>query len=136
VTPEDLAAVAASWADLCEHRVPLLATLTAHFETLGSEVVCSTMEPASRARWLLVAVEQLVGLLVAPSLLADAARDVGASWPDRLTAPSFRVEGRAWLTAGRQCLPTWSPRTEQAWRHAWLLLSEVLAAETLSPFTD
>jgi hypothetical protein len=89
-----------------------------------------------RARWLLSAVEQLVDLLPAPSLLADRARDLGATWPDPCTAPCFAIEGSAWMGAARDCAPTWTESTEAAWRQAWFLLSDVLAAETLSPFTD
>ena len=94
------------------------------------------MAPGLRAEWLLCAVEALVGLLSAPSRLAACARDVGKTWPDPCTAPSFGVEGRAWMGAARECLAGWSDRTEAAWCQAWLLLSEVLAAEALSPFCD
>jgi hypothetical protein len=94
------------------------------------------MAAARRAGWLLSAVEDLVGLLPAPSRLAARARELGDTWPDPLNAPSFGVEGIAWMQAADDCLPTWTARTEAAWRQAWLLLSEVLAAETLSPFSD
>ena len=40
------------------------------------------------------------------------------------------------MDAARECLPSWSDRTEAAWRQAWLLLTEALAAETMSPFAD
>jgi hypothetical protein len=40
------------------------------------------------------------------------------------------------MGAARACLPTWTDRTEVAWCQAWLLLSDVLAAEALSPFSD
>ena len=38
------------------------------------------------------------------------------------------------MDASRAACPTWTDRTERAWRQAWLLLSDVLAAESLSPF--
>jgi len=132
VTPEDLVAVERSWSELRTLRAPLLAALTRRFD----EVPPPAMAAGLRAEWLLCAVEALVGLLSAPSRLAACARDVGETWPDPRTAPSFGVEGRAWMAAGRECLASWSDRTEAAWCQAWLLLSEVLAAEALSPFCD
>ena len=62
------------------------------------------------------------------------ARALGETWPDPLVAPCFATEGRAWLGAAAECQPSWSPSFETAWRQAWLLLSDVLAAESLSPF--
>ena len=132
MTPEDLTAVQRSWAQLSLLIAPLHAELTRRFEAAEP----SAIPAATRAEWLLSAVGELVGLLAAPSRLADRACVLGETWPDPCTAPSFAVEGRAWLGAARRCLPTWSPATEAAWRQAWLLLSDVLAAETLSPFTD
>jgi DNA-binding SARP family transcriptional activator len=135
VTPDDLAAVERSWSELRTRRAALLAALTALTERF--EVAPpSPMGPAVRAQWLLGAVEELVELLPAPSRLAARARDLGETWPDPLTAPCFGVEGRAWMGAARECLPTWTDRTEVAWCQAWLLLSDVLAAEALSPFAD
>jgi hypothetical protein len=112
-------------------RAPLLTALTLRFDAVEHSMV----EAGRRAKWLLDAVEELVGLLATPSRLADHARSLGQTWPDPLTAPSFSVEGRAWLDAASECLPTWSSTTEAAWRQAWLLLSDVLAVEALSPFT-
>ena len=53
-----------------------------------------------------------------------------------LTAPSFAVEGAAWLAAAADCCPAWCDADAAAWRQAWLLLSDVLAVEALSPFAD
>jgi hypothetical protein len=132
VTPEDLRIVHRSWSGLRRRRAPLLAALTRRFEAAAPAPIA----PAIRAGWLLGAVEELIDLLSAPSLLAEQARALGATWPDPLTAPSFGIEGRAWLGAAGECLATWSEGTEAAWRQAWLLLSDVLAAEALSPFAD
>jgi hypothetical protein len=132
MTPDDLSTVQRSWSELQRLRVPLLAGLTRRFDAAAP----SPVEAALRSRWLFEAVEELVGLLAAPSRLAARARGLGQTWPDPLTAPSFRIEGRAWMGAAGDCLPTWSEDTEVAWRKAWLLLSDVLAAETLSPFMD
>jgi hypothetical protein len=132
MSPDDLSAVQRSWSELRLRRDPLLAALTRRFEA----ALISSLAADVRATFLLDAVEQLVGLLSAPSCLAERARVIGETWPDPLIAPSFAIEGRAWMSAASECLPTWSERTEVAWRQAWLLLSDVLAAESLSPFAD
>ena len=132
MSPDDLSAVHRSWSELVRRRDPLLAALTRRFEAAPA----SSLAAGVRAAWLLDAVEELVGLLPAPSRLAERARVLGESWPDPLIAPSFAIEGRAWMGAASECLPTWSERTDIAWRQAWLLLSDVLAAESLSPFAD
>ena len=59
---------------------------------------------------------------------------LAAGWPIAGTAPSFAVEGRAWMGAAHDVSPEWTDGTERAWRHAWLLLSAVLDEESLSPF--
>ena len=138
MTPEDLDIVEQSWSALRGRRAAILLALTRRFDATApfDATVPSSIEAAHRAEWLFCAVEELVELLSVPSRLADRARDLGETWPDPLTAPSYAVEGRAWMGAAGDCLATWSDRTAAAWRHAWLLLSEVLAAETLSPFAD
>ena len=132
MSPDDLTTVQRSWSELRRGRDPLLAALTRCLDAAP----ISSLPADVRAAWLLDAVEELVGLLSAPSRLAERARVLGETWPDPLIAPSFATEGRAWMGAARECLPTWSERTEVAWRQAWLLLSDVLAAESLSPFAD
>jgi hypothetical protein len=132
MTPEDVAAVQRSWAELRAQRATLDRALTRQFKrTATSPVPAST-----RADWLLRAVAELVDLLPTPSRLADRARELGQTWPDPLIAPSFATEGRVWLAAAAECQPSWSPSVETAWRQAWLLLSDVLAAEALSPFEN
>ncbi len=132
MTPEALAAVQRSWAEIGAVPDALVAALTRCFETAGPSVI----PPAGRAEWLLGAVATLVGLLPVPSRLAARARDVGRTWPDPLAAPCFVVEGRAWMAAASECSERWCDATESAWHQAWLLLSDVLAAEALSPFAD
>jgi hypothetical protein len=132
VTPEDLRTVQRSWSQLQPKADALLDDLARRFEVGGA----SAIPPASRAHWLYAAIEELVDLLAVPSQLADRARAIGATWPDPLTAPSFATEGSAWLAAADACLPSWSEDTADAWKQAWLLLSDVLAAEALSPFVD
>jgi hypothetical protein len=132
MTPEDLFVVDVSWSHLRRERQPLLAGLTQRFEALDP----SPIPAAVRAVWLVDAVEELVVLLSTPSRLAAQARLLGETWPDPCSAPSFAVEGQAWMDAARECLATWTDSTDDAWRQAWLLLSDVLAVEALSPFGD
>ena len=132
MTPEDLNTVERSWAQIAQQKAPVIAALASHFSS--TEATPGAAE--QRASWLFCAVNELVGLLSAPSQLADRARVLGEAWPDPLVAPCFAIDGRAWMAAGCECLESWSDRIEAAWRQAWLLLSDVLAAETLSPFAD
>jgi hypothetical protein len=136
MTPEDVAAVQRSWSELRGQRAELRAALTRQFQRATGSPVPLSIPASTRADWLLRAVAELVDLLPAPSRLAERARAFGTTWPDPHVAPCFATEGVAWLTAADECHPAWSPVTEAAWRQAWLLLSDVLAAEALSPFAD
>jgi hypothetical protein len=132
MTPDDLSTVRRSWTELGRRRPEMAVELCRRFESGGLGPV-----PARhRTQWLLDAVEELVDLLPAPSALASHACDLGKTWPDPESAPSFGCEGQAWMSAAGVCCPAWDEQTEAAWRQAWLLLSDVLAAESLSPFTD
>lgn len=132
MTPDDLTTVLRSWSDLRCRQAELTAALTQCFASVDR----ATIDAGARARWLVAAVEELVGLLVAPSALASRARALGSTWPDPHTAPCFATEGRAWLDASGACSPVWTDTTALAWKQAWLLLSDVLAAEALSPFAE
>jgi hypothetical protein len=132
MTPEELQAVQSSWRRVVRERDAVQAALARRFEGL----VPTSRAAAERARWLFCAVEELVELLPAPSRLEQRARHVGDTWPDPLVAPSFALDGRAWMAAAAECVPGWTPTVQHAWRQAWHLLSEVLAAETLSPFAE
>ena len=130
VKPEDITAVERSWSQLHCCQEAMLTGLAGRFEPLSVSAAAATI----RARWLIDATEALVGLLATPSSLTKRAEALGETWPDPLTAPSFAVEGQAFLATARECAPMWSARVEDAWRQGWLLLSEVLAAEALAPF--
>jgi hypothetical protein len=132
MTPDDVSTVQRSWAELRRHQAALIAELRQRY----GDASAGSLLPDLRAAWLFLAVDELVGLLEAPSRLADRAYDLGDSWPEPLTAPCFAIDGRAWMSAAAACMPHWTPAVESAWRQAWLLLSDVLAAETLSPFAD
>jgi hypothetical protein len=132
MTPDDIRTVQRSWGELRAHRGVLLAGLIRRFDPAAHAPV----EAAFRAGWLVGAAEQLVGLLSSPSRLAGRARELALAWPDPQVAPSCDVEGRAWMEAAGECSPTWCALTESAWRQAWVLLSDVLAAEALSPFDE
>ena len=129
MSPEDLSTVDQSWAELRYRQGELVEQLESFFRTIGA-----TDAAASRARWLVYAVAELVDVLAAPSRLCERARLLANSWPLPGTAPTFAVEGQAWMRAAQEVSPSWTDSTAQAWRHAWLLLSDVLADETLSPF--
>ena len=130
MSPDDLAAVEQSWVGLRELRSELVTELESAF---------ALVEPADlaapRADWLFDAVAALVGLLTAPSVLGNRARELATTWPVPDTPPSFRVEGQAWMRAAGAVCSCWSEHAELAWRRAWLLLSEVLAEDALSPFS-
>jgi hypothetical protein len=130
VCPEDLVTVVESWAELRLHTEALADRLAASYR-----VVLSPQNAEQRARWLVIAVAELVGLLTAPSQLAARARDVAATLPQPSSTPTFVLDGNAWMIAAREVSAYWSDCMEGAWRHAWLLLSEALANESLSPFT-
>ena len=132
MTPDDLLTVQRSWTQLRRRRAELVVALAHRF----AAVTGSPIPPSVHATWLCAAVDELVGLLGAPSRLAAQARRLGATWPDPQSAPSFAVEGRAWLAAADECLADWTDETAAAWREAWFLLSDVLATEALSPFVD
>jgi hypothetical protein len=129
MTPGELSAVWASWAELRPRRVAVASALARRYRAVGL-----AESAAVRAGWLTEAVDHLVDQLAAPSRLAERAHALAATWPDPPSAPSFATDGRAWLCAARECSTTWSAYTERSWRQAWFLLAEVLAAETLSPF--
>jgi hypothetical protein len=131
VSPDDVAFVSRSWDELALCRDDLVDRLTASFRAVSSPHAAR-----QRACWLFDAVAELVDLLSAPSELGQRARELYATWPDPGSTPSFRVDGHAWIDAARDVGPTWTVDAEGAWRHAWLLLSDVLAEESLSPFAD
>lgn len=129
--PEDIATVERSVAQLCAQGAALHDHLEASLRAAGAGG-----DAARRARWLVDAVVELAALIAVPSRLELRARGLAETVPAGVPAPTFGVEGRAWMQAARELCPGWSERTEEAWRHAWLLLSNVLDNESLSPFAD
>jgi hypothetical protein len=130
VSPDDLHIVEASWPACRAQRLEVTVSLARHLGDLAP----TPIDALRRAVWLFDAVEELVELLPEPSHLEAHARRLGETWPDKLVAPCFAVDGRAWMRAAGDVVPSWSPAVEAAWTQAWCLLSEVLAAEALSPF--
>jgi hypothetical protein len=130
MTPAELAAVWASWSHLRRRRADVVLELARWYQAAG------VPEAVRRAAWLSDAVEQLVDQLASPSRLADRARALAETWPDPTCPPTYAVDGRAWEAAARRVAPVWPVHTERAWQQGWYLLSEVLAAETLSPFGE
>jgi hypothetical protein len=131
MSPEDLTDVGESWAELRAHRVDLIDRLV---DSYGAVVPAEAAE--QRARWLVDAVAELIDLLGTPSRLADRARQLAQTSPAPGSAPTFLLDGNAWMSAAADACPTWTRCSEHAWRQAWLLLSDVLANESLSPFTS
>jgi hypothetical protein len=134
VSPEELATVERSWSDLRGRKTELVEHLADSLDVVdggGAEGLTG-----ARSRWLAGAVGELVGVLSSPSRLGARARELAQSWPVAGTMPCFAVEGRAWMGVVRDLGVTWNERIETAWHHAWLLLSEVLADEALSPFAE
>jgi len=129
MTPDDLTAVDRSWADLQGRAAPLVERLAVAFAE-----VSAPEDALARARRLVESTRELVGLLDTPSRLASRARAVAEQWPDGTPTPCFRIDGQAWLRAASEVSPSWSIGAELAWRRAWLLLSDVLAEESLAPF--
>lgn len=129
--PEDITLVERSVAALCSQGSSLHDHLAASFRSAGA-----AGDAAQRARWLAGAVAELAALLAVPSRLEVRARALAETVPQGVPAPTFDVEGRAWMRAARELCPEWSERTEAAWHHAWLLLSNVLDNGSLSPFAD
>jgi hypothetical protein len=131
MSPEDVAVVDRSWAELRLRDDALVDRLA-----VALAAACPAESAANRARWLVDSVGELVGLLTAPSQLGRRARLLALARPCPGSAPSFRVDGQAWMIAAPGVCATWTAHTERAWRHAWLLLSDVLAEESLSPFAS
>lgn len=129
MSPDDVAVVSSSWGELRPHHEALVSRLAVSLRAVSCPV-----EAERRAGWLVDSVAELVGLLAAPSRLGHRARQLAATWPDPCSAPSFHLDGRAWISAARDVCPTWTVHCERAWCQAWLLLSDVLAEESRSPF--
>ena len=130
MSPIDLTLVEPRGRALGTHRDELVSSLT---DLLATD--CPSGQAARRASWLADAVAQLVVLLPEPSRLGRQARTLVGSWPCPASAPSFHVDGPRLDGCGRRDVDgTWTRRTAQAWRQAWLLLSEELAESSLSPF--
>ena len=129
MSPDDLAVVERSWDELRRGRGALVQHLAGSYG-----IVTPTSDAEARAGWLCDAVADSSGCLSAPSQLELRARQLADTWPDPGSAPSFRVDGVGSMQGAGVVCPTSTARSERAWRRAWLLLSDVLAEESLSPF--
>src|SRR4051794_16482195 len=101
MTPEELGLVQGSWRHVLRERDAVQAELTRRFRGAFP----TSKAAAERACWLFRAVEELVELLPSPSRLEQHARHVGDTWPDPLVAPSYAIDGRAWMAAAAACVP-------------------------------
>ena len=133
MTPDDVIAVQRSWADLSD----LGDVVRAAFATqLARRAGMAPVGALARAAWLLGAVDELVGLLPSTSRLQGRARDLSGARPPHSPPPSLAMDADAWLAAVAPLAPAWSDALAGSWRGAWLLLTELLAGEILSPFAD
>ena len=80
---------------------------------------------------------------VQASLINELSRQYHAAASPSSLLPDLRaawlcvaVDGTAFMAAAAACAGRWTRTTESAWRQAWLLLADELAAEALSPFAD
>lgn len=102
-----------SWAELRLHTEALADRLAASYR-----VALPPQTAEQRARWLVVAVAELVGLLTAPSELAVRAPDVASTLPQPSSTPTFVLDGNAWMIAAREVSAGWSDCLEHSWRRA------------------
>ena len=129
MTPDDLVLVRRSWTELRRRR-------PAFHERLGAALatIADAATAGDRARRLIDAAGVLVDTLATPSDLALRARRIAADWPATTALPRLGVDGVAWRRAASEVCPGWSDAEDAAWHHAWLLLADVLAADSLAPF--
>ena len=134
MSPDDIAVVQRSWAGLRRRRDDLVRRLALELGALDVIDTGDVAMAARRAAWLVGSVDELTGLLRSASRLEARARELFADWPVAGVTPTFAVDGTAWMAAARSVAPSWSDEMARAWRRAWLLVSEVLALDALSPF--
>ena len=130
MTPDDVLVVERSWAQLRLRRDDLVDRLAVSFSAVRPPATAHR-----RACWLVDSVAELVDLLTAPSQLGRRARQLVRD----MAGSGLVAELPRRRTGVDQLRPATSAQrgpisAEHAWRHAWLLLSDVLAEEALSPF--
>jgi hypothetical protein len=130
MTPDDLALVRRSWTGLRQRRDIFLERL--QVELLGS--IAERETAAERARRLVDAADELLDSLATPSDLAVRARAVAAAWPTTTPLPRLDIDAVAWRRAAAETCPARSDSDDAAWHRAWLLLTDVLAEDSLAPF--
>jgi hypothetical protein len=129
MTPDELVQVERSWAVLRRRREAFIERLAAALDS------ATTPRGADEhARLLVDVADQLVGALATPSLLQARARTLLDTRLPEALVPRCGTDGVAWRRAASEvCIP-WSSADDTAWSHAWLLLADVLAADSLAPF--
>jgi hypothetical protein len=129
MTPEDVVVVQRSWTRLVAQREAFAARLGAALAVQRGMAI----GPPHAARLLAIA-DELIPLLATPSALAARVGALVSTWPPGAPAPSVEVDADTWALVARDLLATWTPHDEVAWRRAWVLLVDVLAADCLAPF--
>jgi hypothetical protein len=125
MTSEEIRIVGDSWC-----------AATARDDGALTDALAASLGADVAARWLCDGVDELVGLLATPSTLGARARSLDRMRPPGVPTPRFAVEGVALLSAVRTVCDALPDQVEHAWRRAWHLLAEELAAEQLSPFSS
>ena len=129
MTSDDLTMVRRSWTELRRCRALFLERLEAALGSIGARATAG-----ERAQRLVEAADELLDSLATPSDLAGRARAVAATWPPTMSLPRVDLDGVAWRRAVSEVCPTCSAADDAAWHRAWLLLSDVLAEDSLAPF--
>ncbi|MET0908604.1 MAG: hypothetical protein ABWZ99_03975 [Ilumatobacteraceae bacterium] len=130
MTPDDLLTVRRSWTEIRRRRASFVERLEAALDSIAGPATAA----AVHARQLIAAADELVDVLATPSELATRARAIVAAWPPEAELPRLGVDEMAWRRAASEVSTSWSEADDLAWHHAWLLLADVLAEESLTPF--
>jgi hypothetical protein len=129
MTPDDLVMVRQTWAVLRRRRAEFLEQLEAALDAS----TCST-SAGDHARLLVDGAEALLDSLETPSQLRARVRALAVAGPPEAALPCCGTDGSAWRRAASVVCAPWSTDEDTAWKHAWLLLADVLAEDSLAPF--
>ena len=129
MTPDDLVMVRRTWAVLHRRRAEFLEQLDA---ALGANT-CST-SAGEHALLLVDVADVLLDALETPSQLKERVRALAVAGSTEAALPCCGTDGSAWRRAASAVCTPWSPDDDTAWKHAWLLLADVLAEDSLAPF--
>ena len=125
MTPAEIDAVVGAWRSLAPRRGELLEVVAAHLP------VTDDWPPKARAAWILEAVDRCSGCLGQASCMDEVAASMVEARRVRATS-ALRIDGRALLVGVELSMPL-EPAGRVAWRRAWQLFAELVAALLLGP---